>query len=146
MFQTRLHLAKTVSKALELRSRIDIGFSENGINTTQRGFVIYQDVICKPIGFPLSFTTRFALFDTDGFQARYYSFENNLLYAFSIPAYYNRGTRFYFNLRYRGIRNLTIEARIAQTYWRNQDTIGSGTEKVPGPRRTEVGAQLKYSF
>lgn len=146
VFQTRLHLAKTVSKALELRSRIDIGFSENGINATQRGFVIYQDVIFKPIGFPLSFTTRFALFDTDGFQARYYSFENNLLYAFSIPAYYNRGTRFYFNLRYRGIRNLTIEARIAQTYWRNQDTIGSGTEKVPGPRRTEVGAQLKYSF
>ena len=146
VFQTRLHLAKKVNKALELRSRIDVGFSENEINTTQRGFVIYQDVIFKPIGFPLSFTTRFALFDTDGFQARYYSFENNLLYAFSIPAYYNRGTRFYINLRYKGIRNLTLEARIAQTYWRNQDSIGSGLEEVAGPRRTELGAQVKYRF
>ncbi|MCB0598809.1 MAG: helix-hairpin-helix domain-containing protein, partial [Phaeodactylibacter sp.] len=146
VFQTRLHLAKKVNKALELRSRIDIGFSENEINTTQRGFVIYQDVIFKPIGFPLSFTTRFALFDTDGFQARYYSFENNLLYAFSIPAYYNRGTRFYLNLRYRGIRNLTLEARVAQTYWRNQDSIGSGLDEVAGPRRTELGAQVKYRF
>ena len=146
VFQTRFHLAKKVNKALELRSRIDIGFSENEINTTQRGFVIYQDVIFKPIGFPLSFTTRFALFDTDGFQARYYSFENNLLYAFSIPAYYNRGTRFYLNLRYRGIRNLTLEARVAQTYWRNQDSIGSGLDEVAGPRRTELGAQVKHRF
>ncbi len=146
VFQTRLHLAKQVNKSLELRSRIDVGFSENEINTTQRGFVIYQDVIFRPMSFPLSFTTRFALFDTDGFQARYYSFENNLLYAFSIPAYYNRGTRFYLNLRYKGIRNLTLEARIAQTYWRDRDTIGSGLEEVPGPRRTEVGAQVKFRF
>ncbi|MCB0568985.1 MAG: helix-hairpin-helix domain-containing protein [Phaeodactylibacter sp.] len=146
IFQTRLHLSKKVSKALELRSRIDFGFSDNDINATQRGFVIYQDVLFKPIGFPLSFTTRLALFDTDGFQARYYSYENALLYAFSIPAYYNKGTRFYFNLRYRGIRNLTIEARFAQTYWRNQNSFGSGTEEINGPARTEVGAQVKYVF
>ncbi|MCB0585909.1 MAG: helix-hairpin-helix domain-containing protein [Phaeodactylibacter sp.] len=146
VFQTRLHLAKKVNKALELRSRIDVGFSENEVNTTQRGFVVYQDVIFKPLSFPFSFTTRFSLFDTDGFQARYYSFENNLLYTFSIPAYYNRGTRFYFNLRYRGIRNLTLEARIAQTYWKNQNTIGSGLEEVAGQRRTQVSAQVKFKF
>lgn len=146
IFQTRLHLSKKVTKALELRSRIDIGFSDNEINNIQRGFVLYQDVLFKPIGFPFSFTTRLALFDTDGFEARYYSYENALLYAFSIPAYYNRGTRFYFNLRYRGIRNLTLEARFAQTYWSNQNTFGSGTEEINGPARTEVGAQVKYVF
>ena len=145
-FQTRLHFSKKVNKSVELRSRIDVGFASNDINTTQRGFVIYQDVIYKPIGFPLSFTTRFALTDTDGFNARYYSFENNLLYTFSIPAYYNRGSRFYINLRYKGIRNLTLEARIAQTYWRNQDTFGSGLEEIQGPRRTQVSAQVKYKF
>ncbi len=145
-FQARLHFAKKATKELELRSRLDFGFSENEINTTQRGFVIYQDVLYKPIGFPLSFTTRFALIDTDGFQARYYSYENALLYAFSIPAYYNKGSRFYFNLRYRGIRNLTIEARYAQTFRKNEDSFGSGLEEIQGPARTEVGAQLKYSF
>ena len=44
------------------------------------------------------------------------------------------------------VRNLTLEARIAQTYWRDRDTIGSGLEEVLGPRRTEVGAQVKYRF
>ncbi len=146
LFQTRLHLSKRVNKSLELRSRIDFGFSDNEINDIQRGFVLYQDVLFKPIGFPLSFTTRIALIDTDGFQARFYSFENALLYAFSIPAYYNRGTRFYINLRYRGIRNLTIEARFAQTYWRNQNAFGSGTEEINGPARSETGVQLRYVF
>jgi hypothetical protein len=146
IFMTRLHLSKKVSPSLELRSRIDFGFTDNEINNIQRGFVIYQDVIYKPIGFPLSFTSRLALIDTDGFQSRFYSFENDLLYTFSIPAYYNRGTRFYLNVRYRGIRKLVLEARFAQTYWRNQSTFGSGLEQIDSPTRTQVSAQMKYSF
>jgi hypothetical protein len=146
VFQVRLHMAKKVSKTMEIRSRLDYGFTDNEINNRQNGFSVYQDVIYKPLSFPFSFTTRFAVFDTDGFQVRFYSFESNLLYTFAIPAYYNRGMRFYFNLRYRGIRNLTLEARFAQTYWSNQETIGSGREEIQGPVRTELGAQLKYRF
>ena len=146
IFQTRLHIAKKVTKELELRTRMDIGFTDNEINNRQEGFVIYQDVLYRPQRFPLSFTTRFSLFDTDGFQSRFYSFENNLLYTFSIPAYYNRGTRFYLNLRYKGIRNLTLEGRIAQTFWKNQDTFGTGNEQIQGQTRTQVSAQVKYKF
>jgi len=145
-FQTRFNFSYKVSKAVELRSRVDLGFSDNEVNGYQDGFAVYQDLIFKPIGFPFSFTTRYALFDTDGFQVRFYNFENNLLYTFSIPAYYNRGSRFYFNLRYKGIRNMTIEARFAQLYWSNQDQIGSGLEEINGPVRTELGAQIKYQF
>lgn len=146
IFQTRLHIAKKINKELELRTRMDIGFTDNDINNRQEGFVLYQDVLYRPISFPFSFTTRFSLFDTDGFQSRFYSYENNLLYTFSIPAYYNRGTRFYFNLRYRGIRNLTIEGRFAQTFWKNQDNFGSGNEEIQGQTRTQVSAQIKYKF
>ncbi len=146
IFQTRLHFAYKLTKALELRTRMDFGFTDNEINDLQKGFVIYQDVLFKPIDFPLSFTTRLALFDTDGFAARYYSYENNLLYTFSIPPYYNKGSRWYINLRYRGIRNVTLECRIAQTFWSNQDTFGSALEEINGQTRTEVAAQVKYRF
>lgn len=146
IFQTRLHLAYRLSKTLEWRSRVDIGFADNELHDLRQGFVIYQDLLFRPIGFPFSFTTRFALMDTDGYAVRFYSYENNLLYSFSIPAYYNRGSRFYFNLRYKGIRNLTLEARIAQTYWWDQKSFGSGLDQIDGPVRTEVAAQLKYSF
>lgn len=146
IFQTRLHLSKKVSKALELRSRLDVGFADNAINNRQSGFAVYQDVIYKPVGSPFSLTSRFALFDTDGFQSRFFSFENNLLYTFGIPAYYNQGSRFYINLRYRGIRNLTLEGRFAQTFWRNEDTFGTGNEEINGQTRTQVSAQIKYKF
>ncbi len=147
VFQGRLHVAYKVTKALELRTRMDAGFfRDNSETDRQTGFSIYQDIIYRPIGFPLSFSSRFALFDTDGYDVRYYNYENDLLRSFSVPAYYNRGTRFYINLRYRGIRNLTIEGRYAQTYWSNQIAFGSGNDETSGQIRSEISAQIKYIF
>ncbi|KAA3629901.1 MAG: helix-hairpin-helix domain-containing protein, partial [Bacteroidetes bacterium] len=145
-FQTRLHFGYNLSKSLTIRSRIDMGFHDNDQEPRSTGVVIYQDIIYKSLDFPLSFSTRFVLMDTDGFSARYYSYENNLLYTFSIPPYYNKGARFYLNLRYRGIRNLTIETRIERTLWTNQTTIGGGLEEIDGNIRTGVSAQVKYKF
>ncbi len=146
LFQTRLHFAYNVSKSLELRTRFDYGFAENEVEGQQRGFVVLQDILFRPAGFPLSFTSRFALFDTDSYDIRFYHFENALLYNFSVPAYYNKGSRFYFNLRYRPFKALMVEGRIAQTFWTDRPTIGSGLEEIDGPVRTEVGAQIRYIF
>jgi len=146
IFRMRFHIANKVSKTIELRSRAYWGFAQRGDAPRQKGFAAYQDVIFKPMGFPISLTTRFAIFNTDGYAIRFYAFENNLLYTFSIPAYYNKGTRYYLNLRYRGIRNMTIEMRYARTYWANQETFGSGLEEINGQNRSELSAQIKVKF
>lgn len=146
LFQGRLHIAPQLSKALELRTRLDWGFADNEVEGRQYGFMVLQDILFRPIEFPFSFTTRFAIFDTDGYNIRFYHYENDLLYTFSVPPYYNRGTRFYLNLRYRPVRAFTFEFRFAQTYWANQRTIGSGLEEIDGPVRTELRAQVKYQF
>jgi hypothetical protein len=144
--QMRLHCSYQINKNLEYRSRLDFGITDNQINNRQTGFAIYQDLLYHPVGVPFSFTSRFALFDTDGFQVRFYNYESGLLYNFRIPAYYNQGSRFYLNLRYKGIRNMIIEARYARTFWANADTIGSGLESTGQPTRTELGAQIKIKF
>lgn len=161
LFQTRLHIANQISKSLELRNRIDWGYFDDGSQsqgdgndgrslrlrpTKQYGFLVLQDVIFRPVNFPVSFTARYAIYDTDGYAIRFYHFENDLLYTFSIPAYYNKGTRFYLNVRYRPTPRLTLEARYAQTYWANQTSIGSSLEEIDGPRRSEVRAQVKLRF
>ncbi|MEM8906356.1 MAG: helix-hairpin-helix domain-containing protein [Bacteroidota bacterium] len=146
LFQTRLQVANKISKSIELRSRVDFGFADDGANPREYGFSVLQDVIFKPLRFPLSFTTRFALYDTDGFNVRFYHYENDLLYVFTVPPYYNQGTRFYLNLRYTGIRGITLEARYAQTYWSNQDGFGSGLQRIEGSTRSEVKAQIRFSF
>ncbi|PHI18933.1 hypothetical protein CEQ90_15515 [Lewinellaceae bacterium SD302] len=145
-FQGRLHFAYKVNKSFEWRNRIDWGFADNPINDRQTGFMVYQDFIYRPISIPVSFTSRIAFFNTDGYQVRFYNYENGLLYNFRIPAYYGRGTRMYLNVRYKGIRNVTIEGRIAQLFYADREVIGSGIAATTLPRRTEVGAQIKFKF
>ena len=146
LFQARLYLGQKVNKELELRSRLHVGFWDNGVDDIFTGYLLHQDIIYKPVGIPWQMSARLAVFNTDDYGIRFYAYENNLLNSFSIPPYYNKGTRYYLNLRYKGIRNLTLEARIAQTYWSNEDVFGSGLEEIQGNTRTEVAAQIKYKF
>lgn len=146
LVQLRTYISNQVSKAVELRTRADWGYWDDGVRPREFGFAVLQDVIVHPIGFPLSFSTRFALFDTDSYNVRFYYYENDLLNTFSIPPYYNRGSRVYLNLRYRPVSALTIEARFAQTFWSNQTQIGTGLEQINGQRRTQLSAQVKYVF
>lgn len=142
--QLRFHYNQNLNKALELRTRIDRGFTRLQGSMPQQGFSAFQDVLFRPLQFPLSFTFRFAIFDTQSYDQRFYNYENNLLNSFSIPAYYNRGSRWYLNLRYKANRNWTIEGRIAQTRWENQLSIGSGLEETVGPVKTEISFQIRY--
>ncbi len=146
LFQIKMHVAYKANKALELRNRLHFGYAQVEGQERQNGVMLYQDVIYKPIGFPLSFTARYAVFDTDAFNIRFYAYENNLLFTQSIPPLFGRGSRYYLNLRYRGIRNLTLEARIAQTRFNDRDVVGSGLDEIQGNKRTEVAAQIKYKF
>jgi len=144
-YKLRLHLANQFTKFLELRTRAEFSLFKNPIRTS-RGFLIYQDFIFKSISSPLSFTSRFAFFDTDDFQSRIFAFENSVLYDFSIPAYFDQGFRYYINLRYRGIRNVTLELRYSKTHLTNRDSFSSGNELVDGDIRSELKFQLRYAF
>ncbi len=144
--QLRFFVTNQVTKALELRTRADWGFYTNNAGGFRKGFVVLQDFIFQPIAFPVSFNTRFALFHTDGYDVRFYYYENDLLNTFSIPPYYNIGSRIYFNIRYRPISKLTLEARFAQTFWSNQKQVGTGLDATPGQTRTQISTQIKYVF
>ena len=145
LFQARFHLSYQLSKSLEWRSRFDAGvFEIAGKKST--GIVLYQDLIYRAIGSPLSFSTRFAIFDTDGYDVRYYAYERDVLNAFSIPAYYDRGTRFYLNMGYRLNRQWRLEARYARSYFTNLNKIGSGLDEITGHSRSDVKVQVRWEF
>ena len=145
--QLRWNLSYNISKAFTWRSRVDIGDLIIG-PVVSKGVVVYQDFIYKPkiSLFPFHLSARIALFDTDNYAIRFYSYENNLLNSFSIPPYYGKGLRYYFNARYKGIRNLILEARWAQTYRTGNDPYLGGRDGFPGNHDTEFSFQLKYSW
>ncbi|MCF8244059.1 MAG: helix-hairpin-helix domain-containing protein [Saprospiraceae bacterium] len=141
----RLHLSLKLQPAVEWRSRLDLGSSETAGDKI-RGVSMFQEIILKPLSSPFTASTRFAIFSTGGYDVRFYSYERDVLNAFSIPAYYDRGTRFYLNLGYRINRQFRLEARYATTYYLGLEEISSGLETTPGQRRSEVRLQFRGEF
>ncbi|MEO6131237.1 MAG: helix-hairpin-helix domain-containing protein [Saprospiraceae bacterium] len=143
--QARLNINNILDKTIQLRTRLEWSFySFNGDH--ENGFLVYQDFLFKPVSSPWSLSGRVTLFDTDGFNSRIYTYENDLIYYYAIPAFSDKGSRFYINLRYKGIRHLTAEIKYARTQWLDMTSVGSGNDEIPGNRRSEIRGQLIYRF
>ncbi|MFM7176104.1 MAG: ComEA family DNA-binding protein [Bacteroidota bacterium] len=141
----RLQLLSTVSKSITLRTRIEKKLIEFQIQN-QNGFLFYQDVLFKPMASSISWNFRYANFDTDGYDSRIYAYENDVLYGYSIPSLYYRGTRLYANLQYKTRGNLTVWLRYAVTWYANREYVGSGYEAIEGNRKSEVKIQFRLEW
>ncbi|SMG33400.1 Helix-hairpin-helix motif-containing protein [Marivirga sericea] len=108
------------------------------------GMALIQDINFDFGRFRLS--TRYSIFDTDDFENRQYVYEKDVLYAFSIPAYQNEGSRSYVLLQYKFSKKLQLWARYAQFRYVDQFTIGSGNEEIEGNTKSEVKVQMMLRF
>lgn len=140
----RIHLSYKLDKSWELRNRIEWSFFDKF--ATSQGILMYQDVLFKPITKDFSFNMRYVIFDVNGFDARIYAYENDLLYEFYIPFFQNRGTRFYFNTRFLFLKNYTFELRYGRTYFDDVEGISSGNNYIAGNTMSEIKAQLRIKF
>ena len=144
--QARLNFVHNISNGIKWKSRIDWGFFDVENADKEFGTAVYQDFIFQPSAFPLHFTTRFSLFDTESFNVRFYNYENSVLNTFYIPPYFGKGMRYYINLRYRGIRNVTLEARFAQTYYPDAFALIGTDGLILDNNRKEITLQVKLKW
>lgn len=142
----RINLLHKVSKTLTLHSRIEQLVLKPEEEPVQYGFMALQDIIYKPLSSPFSFNLRYAVFNTDNYDTRIYAFENDILYYYAIPAYYYRGSRIYFNVRYQYKKWFDAWIKIGQWLYDNRTTIGSGNDEILGNQKTEIRAQIRFSF
>lgn len=142
----RLNLSYSLTKEVKLRSRVEYARYKRGDQEVEQGFMMYQDIIYSPMSFPLSFNARLAYFDTESYNARIYVYENDVLYAYSFPAYYYRGMKAYLTLRYNIHKNIDAWFRIANLFYSNRDHVGSGLEQIDGKHRTDIKVQLRFKF
>lgn len=61
-----------------------------------KGMLLLQDLIYRLKPFPVTVWFRFCIFNTDNWDSRLYTYENDLLYSFNIPALSGKGSRSYF--------------------------------------------------
>lgn len=133
----------TPTPVINLKSRVQFSSYEQE-SPQKTGYLIAQDVNLTFSKFRLS--TRYAIFDTDGYDTRQYAYERDVLYAFSIPAFFGRGTRVYALLQFSLLRQLDVWVKYGLTHYRNQDSIGTGLETIEGSRRSDVKVQARYKF
>lgn len=141
----RFHISTKVSKSFTFRTRIEFVHYKKE-STNDKGFMIFQDVQFHPMGTKWSCNTRYALFDSDSYDARMYAYENDVLYGYSIPAYYYKGSRFYVNFRYKIVKGLDAWFRYAATFYSNRTVIGSGMDEIQGSTKSEFKIQIRVEF
>ena len=134
----RTQISYKLNTSFTLRNRIELlWYDNNGVNKAN-GFLTFFDFMYKPMLKPLSAVLRLQYFETDDYNSRIYAYENDILYGYSIPAFYDKG------LNYDLAKNVSVWLRLAQTIYRERLTVGSGLDEIQGNKRTEVKCQIRW--
>ncbi len=141
----RLQIKYEIGEQWQFASRIDV-VNYQDCSGTKPGYLIYQDIawFTRSRNFDLHF--RYALFDARDYQARLYAYEHNVLYAFSIPAYYGKGCRLYLLLDYKINQHFECWARFAITRFDDRDVISSGLDEIEGYVKSDLKIQVVLKF
>lgn len=141
----RVHMAYNLG-SFALRTRVEMSYFNNGFEPKTKGFLAYQDISWTARNKDWSLSGRFGLFQTDTYDNRIYAYENDVLYSFSVPAYYGKGMRYYFMVKYRATRWMDIWLRFGQFYYPDQTVISSGLDEIQGNHKSEIKAQVRLKF
>ncbi len=142
----RLFISYSISPNIFLKNRIEMVTYNDDYSTKEYGYLIYQDILFRSHNFPLDASFRYTLFSTDGYNSRIYTYENDVLYAFSVPSYFYHGQRWYLMLKWSISGRITMWARYARTTYFNKNSIGSGNDLIIGNHKSEVKIELKVKF
>lgn len=142
----RFNLNYKVSESITLKSRLEYITIDRKSNAPEDGWVLYQDIIVHPKSSPFDLAMRFALFDTDSYDTRIYTFENNALYVFSSPSYYYQGSRAYLMVRYSFLKVCDLWVRYGTYLYSDRTSLSSGAELINGNRKSDITLQLRIAL
>lgn len=143
----RTQVSYNASRQFNLSERVELlWFDAQAKDRSQQGFLIYINGAYKLPAKPFTLNGRLQYFKTDGFESRIYSYESDVLYSYSIPQFMGEGFRYYLNFSYALGKKVTLWSRWAQTIYKNQNSIGSGLDKIDGNKKSEIKFQIIYNF
>ncbi|MEE1096322.1 MAG: helix-hairpin-helix domain-containing protein [Paludibacteraceae bacterium] len=127
--------------------------------TTSYGYTVYQDIAydfaqsglsVRGKALPLSLRLRVQFFDAREWDNRIYTYEHDVLYAFSIPAVYGLGGRAYVCLRWQAMEKLSLYLRVSETLyqraWYQEHHSDWNGAAGSIPTRTDVHLLLRWKL
>jgi hypothetical protein len=142
----RTNFRYEITQDIILQTRVEGIRYEHQPAEPENGYLLFQDINYRPQSLPFDISFRYAVFSTDDYDTRIYAYENDVLYKFSIPAYYYKGQRIYLMLHSRVLPRLDLWLRFSNTTFFDRETIGTGTEMINGNNKSEVTLQLRWKF
>jgi hypothetical protein len=134
----------SINRVFKTQTRVQLNTFQYATLSQSRGYAIMQDI--EGSVRKLQLKGRIAYYNTDDYDSRIYVYENDVLYAISLPAYYGKGFRTYLIARYPINRNIDFWLRYSRTQLNDGSTIGSGTDFINAPHKTDIKAQIRYRF
>jgi Helix-hairpin-helix motif len=149
---SRLQASIVINNEITLRNRVELLWHDKKGPEAGQGYLTYIDCFYNPLSRNWAGNIRLHYFETSDFNSRVYAYETDLPYSFSIPFYYNKGFRYYLNLKWDAKKLLKkfAKSRVtmdfwlkwAQTIYSNTISVGSGLDEIPGNRKSEIKFQL----
>jgi DNA uptake protein ComE-like DNA-binding protein len=140
----RTQFSYQIKTSVTLRNRVEMLWFNKRNTQPEQGFLTYFDFLYEPMLQPWSGSIRLQYFETDSYNSRLYAYENDVLYSFSIPVFYDKGLRYYLNANYDINKKLTVWVKWAQTIYKNKTLIGSGLDEIKGNKKSEIKLQVMY--
>lgn len=138
-----LHFDYQSNNVLSLRSKVQWSTYQISSIKTQ-GIAFFQDLQLR-LGRSVT-NFRFSIFDTEGGDNRQYAYEQDLLFAFSVPSLSGRGIRNYIVFKYEFNRFLDLSFKIARTTFFDRKQVGTGLNRIEGNKVTDLKLQAVYRF
>ncbi|MDA3928242.1 MAG: helix-hairpin-helix domain-containing protein [Prolixibacteraceae bacterium] len=115
-------------------------------DSIENGLLFFTDLVLTPFD-KLSATARLNWFNTDGYNSRIYTYENDVPQYFYIPAFYYKGLRYYLNIKYKITESLTAYLKTSQLLFLDDSiTIETGNSALNQNKKTDFKILLKYRF
>lgn len=142
----RFHFQHTINRNIVVRHRIELLQHQSATEPVQNGYLTFFDLFYKSPKTAFSTNGRILYFDTDSYTSGIYAYENDLLYSFSVPVFYNKGFKYYFNFSYHLGKRILVNLRWSRMRLLNQTSVGSGLDLIQQPTRSEFRGQLFVRF
>jgi hypothetical protein len=135
-----------LNKTIELRSRLDMNWVGTKTKEKETGFLIYQDFLYRHPRKSWSGNMRLQYFETGGYNSRMYAYENDVLFSYAVPVFYDKGIKYYVNINFDICKGLSFFVKWSQVFFKDKSHTGSGLDEINGHVKSEIKLQLLKVF
>ncbi len=138
-YSTRLQL-DWHDTSWRLRTEADANLVSDSLRRLTWGVSLFQDVEYSFAAVPLTLQLRVQGFCAPDWNNRIYIYEKDVLYGWSVPAIYGTGGRFFLNMRWQIIEQLSLYLRLSETVYSRQ---WAEQQQQGGITRTDIHLMLR---